>query len=501
MATDALPEVAPASCGGSSGRNSTTPRRLFTPAKAACASPGTPLTEAALPFEFNPITSVLDAAAQQQHAAKRAAKRAATERAAAERAAVSSPPLAPSMPDAPAEPLAVQNFRQEVAALMLQAEVLRQRKVKVERRKADAAPDAALQAAVRQRHAHRQWEEMRRVACRLWEAECTPKTGAQFGVRRELDAMSKAKQEADSRLASAQERATAAEKALLQKKVAEAEAKAAAAEKALLQKKVAEAEAKAAAAEKKLRTSEKQRDTAIAYMVDQQPLEKKAAEAEARAAEAQAKAAEAERTSKALERQRDTAMAHLVEQDCLKKRLVEAERMLRTSEKQRDTAIAYMVDQEPLEKKVAEAECKVAEVERMLEMSETQRDTAIAYMVDKGAIAYLADVEMQEAEAQERRREGRQQQAREQLAVARADDKLERQLREARERAAEAQEKIATPSTQFVDCRIRRVAAASSPLSGTGAVRPRRPRPALVSMEPIALNRALALTYRQLKSL
>ena len=145
-------------------------------------------------------------------------------------------------------------------------------------------------------------------------------------------------------------------------------------------------------------------------------------------------------------------------------------------------------------------------------MSETQRDTALAYLVDKGAIAYLADKEAgaqegglqgggaQEAGAQERRREGRQQQAREQLAAARGEEKLERQRREARERAAEAQE-VATPSTQFVDCRIRRVAAASSPLSGTGADRQRRPRSALVSMEPVALNSALALTYRQLKSM
>ena len=331
---------------------------------------------------------------------------------------------------------AVQNFRQEVAALILQAEALRQRKVKVERLKADLRQkadqtdrglDAALQ--VRQRHAHRQWEEMRRVACQLWEADCTPKTEAQLSVRRELDATSKAKQEAGRRLVSAQERATAAEKE------AEAAAERATA-KVLLEKKVAEAEAKAVAAEEKLRTSEEQRDTAIAYLVEQQPLQQKVA-----AAEAKAKAAE-----------------------------------------------------------------------EKLRMSETQRDTALAYLVDKGAIAHLADKEAalqeaqaQGAEAQERRREGRQQQAREQLAAARDEEKLERQRREARERAAEVQE-IATPSTQFVDCRIRRVAAAaSSPLSGTGADRQRQPRhgprPALVSMEPVALNSALALTYRQLKSL
>jgi hypothetical protein len=436
---------AAASCGGGGGGyvRSSTPRGLFTTggglaAKATCASPGTPLSESALPFEFDPITAA---------AAQRCAMKHATERAAAEPAASSSPPLAQPVqrsPNASAKPAAavaevapaVQNFRQEVAALILQAEALRQRKVKVERLKADLRQkadqtdrglDAALQ--VRQRHAHRQWEEMRRVACQLWEADCTPKTEAQLSVRRELDATSKAKQEAGRRLVSAQERATAAEKE------AEAAAERATA-KVLLEKKVAEAEAKAVAAEEKLRTSEEQRDTAIAYLVEQQPLQKKVA-----AAEAKAKAAE-----------------------------------------------------------------------EKLRMSETQRDTALAYLVDKGAIAHLADKEAalqeaqaQGAEAQERRREGRQQQAREQLAAARDEEKLERQRREARERAAEVQE-IATPSTQFVDCRIRRVAAAaSSPLSGTGADRQRQPRhgprPALVSMEPVALNSALALTYRQLKSL
>ena len=436
---------AAASCGGGGGGyvRSSTPRGLFTTggglaAKATCASPGTPLSESALPFEFDPITAA---------AAQRCAMKHATERAAAEPAASSSPPLAQPVqrsPNASAKPAAavaevapaVQNFRQEVAALILQAEALRQRKVKVERLKADLRQkadqtdrglDAALQ--VRQGHAHRQWEEMRRVACQRWEADCTPKTEAQLSVRRELDATSKAKQEAGRRLVSAQERATAAEKE------AEAAAERATA-KVLLEKKVAEAEAKAVAAEEKLRTSEKQRDTAIAYLVEQQPLQKKVA-----AAEAKAKAAE-----------------------------------------------------------------------EKLRMSETQRDTALAYLVDKGAIAHLADKEAalqeaqaQGAEAQERRREGRQQQAREQLAAARDEEKLERQRREARERAAEVQE-IATPSTQFVDCRIRRVAAAaSSPLSGTGADRQRQPRhgprPALVSMEPVALNSALALTYRQLKSL
>ena len=86
---------------------------------------------------------------------------------------------------------------------------------------------------------------------------------------------------------------------------------------------------------------------------------------------------------------------------------------------------------------------------------------------------------------------------------------------ETRERAAEARG-VATPSTQLVGGRTRRVAgaAASSPLSGrllvsrntdsgTGAHRQRRLRAALVSVEPVALNSALglALTYRQLKSL
>ena len=249
----------PASCGsgGGSSHRSSTPRRLFTvggvsAAKAACDSPGTPLSESALPFEFNAITTVIDAAAQQRRAMKRV-----TERAAAEHAAASSPPLAPSVgrsPNASAKQAAVavaeavamaevvpwvpavQNFRQEVAALILQAEALRQRKLKVERLKADLrlkaeqtdrGLDAALQAAVRQRHAYRQWEQMRRVACRLWEADCTPKTGAQLRVRRELDATSTAKQEANRRLVSAQERAAAAEKVLLEKKAAEAEAKAA----------------------------------------------------------------------------------------------------------------------------------------------------------------------------------------------------------------------------------------------------------------------------------
>jgi len=516
---------AAASCGGGGGGyvRSSTPRGLFTTggglaAKATCASPGTPLSESALPFEFDPITAA---------AAQRCAMKHATERAAAEPAASSSPPLAQPVqrsPNASAKPAAavaevapaVQNFRQEVAALILQAEALRQRKVKVERLKADLRQkadqtdrglDAALQ--VRQGHAHRQWEEMRRVACQLWEADCTPKTEAQLSVRRELDATSKAKQEAGRRLVSAQERATAAEKE------AEAAAERATA-KVLLEKKVAEAEAKAVAAEEKLRTSEKQRDTAIAYLVEQQPLQKKVAaaeaKAEAKAAAALAKAVEAERVSKTLEQQRDTALAFLVDQDRLKAKLVEAEEMLRTSEEQRDTAIAYMVEQQPLQKKVAAAEAKAKAAEEKLRMSETQRDTALAYLVDKGAIAHLADKEAalqeaqaQGAEAQERRREGRQQQAREQLAAARDEEKLERQRREARERAAEVQE-IATPSTQFVDCRIRRVAAAaSSPLSGTGADRQRQPRhgprPALVSMEPVALNSALALTYRQLKSL
>ena len=464
----ATPPAASCGSGGSGGRSST-PRRLFTigggsAAKATCASPGTPLS--AVPFEFDPIITV-DAAAAQRRAMKRA-----TERAAAEHAAASSPPLAKRSPNASAKPAAavaevvpaVQNFRQEVAALILQAEALRQRKVKVERLKADLrlkadqtdrSLDAALQAAVRQRYAHRQWEEMRRVACQLWEADCPPETGSQLSVRRELDATSKLKHEADRRLVSAQERATAAEKVLLEKKVAEAEAK-------------------AAAAETMLRASEKQRDKAIAYMVGQAPLEKQVAEAKAEAAA--------------------------------------AEELLRTSERQRDRAIAYMVDQQPLQKAAAAAEAKAAAAEEMLEMSETQRDTALAYLVDKGAIAYVADKEAgaqeaglqgagaQEAGAQERRREGRQQQAREQLAAARGEEKLERQRREARERAAEAQE-VATPSTQFVDCRIRRVAAASSPLSGTGADRQRRPRSALVSMEPVALNSALALTYRQLKSM
>ena len=58
------------------------------------------------------------------------------------------------------------------------------------------------------------------------------------------------------------------------------------------------AEAAAAAAEARLQTSEKQRDTALAYLVEQQPLQQKAAQAEAKAeaevAAAQAKAAEAE---------------------------------------------------------------------------------------------------------------------------------------------------------------------------------------------------------------
>ena len=283
-----LTTPAAASCGsGGSGGRSSTPRRLFTigggsAAKATCASPGTPLSVSALPFEFDPIITV-DAAAAQRRAMKRA-----TELAAAEHATASSPPLAPSVqrsPNASAKPAAavaevvpaVQNFRQEVAALILQAEALRQRKVKVGRLKADLrlkadqtdrSLDAALQAAVRQRYAHRQWEEMRRVACRLWEADCTPETGAQLSVRRELDVTSKPKQEADRRLVSAQERATAAEKVLLEKKVAEAEAK-------------------AAAAETMLRASEKQRDKAIAYMVEQAPLEKQVAEAKAEAAAAE----------------------------------------------------------------------------------------------------------------------------------------------------------------------------------------------------------------------
>ena len=74
-----------------------------------------------------------------------------------------------------------------------------------------------------------------------------------------------------------------------------------------------------------LRTSETQRDTAIAYVVDQAPLQKQVAEAETKVAEAEAKAAA-------------------------------AEAMLRTEEEQRDRAIACMVDQAPLEKQVAEAE-------------------------------------------------------------------------------------------------------------------------------------------------
>ena len=155
-------------------------------AKAACASPGTPLSESAFPFEFNPNTTVIDAAAQQRCAMKRAA-----ERAAAEHAVASSPPLAPSAgrsPDVSAKPVAavaevipaavLQGFRHEVAALILQTEALRQRKAKVERLKAEHAErraDAALSVQPKTTmhdHDHRQWEELRRVACRLWEADC-----------------------------------------------------------------------------------------------------------------------------------------------------------------------------------------------------------------------------------------------------------------------------------------------------------------------------------------
>ena len=262
-------------------------------AKAACASPGTPLSEAAFPFEFNPNTTVMHAAAQQ-----RCAMKCATECAAAEHAVASSPPLAPSAgrsPDASAKPVAavaevmpavlVQSFRQEVAALILQAEALRQRKAKVERLKAglrlraghtERRADAALSVQPKtSMHDPRQWEELRRVACQLWEADCV------LGSHAQRSASSKARQEAGGRWVSAQE----AERALLAK-VAAAEAKAAA------------AEAAAAAAEARLQTSEKQRDTALAYLVEQQPLQQKAAQTEAKAeadvAAAHAKAAEAE---------------------------------------------------------------------------------------------------------------------------------------------------------------------------------------------------------------
>ena len=271
-------------------------------AKAACASPGTPLSESAFPFEFNPNTTVMHASAQQRCAMKRA-----TEHAAAEHAVTSSPPLAPSAgrsPDASAKPVAavaevmpavlVQSFRQEVAALILQAEALRQRKAKVERlkaglrlradhtdRRADAAPSVQPKTSM---HDPRKWDELRRVACQLWEADCVLGSHAQRSARGELDASSKATQEAGGRWVSAHE----AERALLAK-VAAAEAKAAA------------AEATAAAAEARLQTSEKQRDTALAYLVEQQPLQQKAAQAEAKAeaevAAAQAKAAEAEQVN------------------------------------------------------------------------------------------------------------------------------------------------------------------------------------------------------------
>ena len=505
-------------------------------ANSACASPGTPLS--VLPFEFDPIVA-------RSH-----------------------------------DKVAVQNFRQGVAALILQAEVLRQRNARRLVREpagtvhtssvpATAAPteaphipenvaegghptwsvhaaeersgsDMALQAAMRQSRARQQWEEMQRVACGLWEADSeadsTPTHEAQLEVRWELDAMSKAKQEthrklvsaqeADKRLASVQERAIAAERALLEQKVDAAEQKAAAAERKLrasemqrdtavayiveqepLGQKIVQAETKAAEAEKMLRGSEKQRDTAIAYMVGQEPLEKKVAEAEAktaeaeaRVAEAEAKVAEADRTSKTLERQRDTAMAFLVDQNLLKTKVFEAETMLRVSEKQRDTAIAYMVGQEPLEKKVAEAEAKAEKAEKVLKTSETQRDTAISFLVDQGAIAFIADKQPQDMEAQERRTEGRRQQAREQDAAARVEEQLERQRREARQRAADAHE-IATPSTQPADHRIRHIPGASSPLGGTGDGRLRRSAAVLESMEPISLNNALVLTYRQLKRL
>ena len=126
------------------------------------------------------------------------------------------------------------------------------------------------------------------MACRLWEADCMLGCHAPRSAHGELDASSQARQEAGGRWVSAQE----AERALLEK-VAAAEAKVAAAEA-----KAAAAEATSAAAEARLQTSEKQRDTALAYLVEQQPLQKKAAEAEAKAdadvAAAQAKAAEAE---------------------------------------------------------------------------------------------------------------------------------------------------------------------------------------------------------------
>ena len=113
------------------------------------------------------------------------------------------------------------------------------------------------------------------MACQLWEADCV------LGSHAQRSASSKARQEAGGRWVSAQE----AERALLAK-VAAAEAKAAA------------AEAAAAAAEARLQTSEKQRDTALAYLVEQQPLQQKAAQTEAKAeadvAAAHAKAAEAE---------------------------------------------------------------------------------------------------------------------------------------------------------------------------------------------------------------
>ena len=218
----------------------------------------------------------------------------ATECAAAEHAVASSPPLVPSAgrsPDASAKPVAavaevmpavlVQSFLQEVAALILQAEALRQRKAKVERLKAglrlraghtERRADAALSVQPKtSMHDPRQWEELRRVACQLWEADCV------LGSHAQRSASSKARQEAGGRWVSAQE----AERALLAK--------------------VAAAEAKAAAAEARLKTSEKQRDTALAYLVEQQPLQQKAAQAEAKAeaevAAAHAKAAEAEQVN------------------------------------------------------------------------------------------------------------------------------------------------------------------------------------------------------------
>ena len=228
-------------------------------AKAACASPGTPLSESAFPFEFNPNTTAVHAAAQQLRTMK-----CATEHAAAEHAVASSPPLAPSAGRSPAasvKPVAavaevipavlVQSFRQEVAALILQAEALRQRKAKVERlkaglrlkaghteRRADATASVQPKTSM---HDPRQWEELRRVACRLWEADCgkpaweasatvrsmqsasvgsqlreadcTLGSHAQRSAPGELGASSKEMQEAGGRWVSAQE----AERALLAK--------------------------------------------------------------------------------------------------------------------------------------------------------------------------------------------------------------------------------------------------------------------------------------------